>query len=149
MRGGREARLEEVRRRWRTHGRGTFQTVELTLNPLRQGAMMMSGGGRAGREGRGGEGGAEVRYQQIGSGASCDERRGALTHFSRLINFNQSGSRARRRKVSELKPNLSLSIRLMWSVNDQSGPDELNKEPSQKLQSWISSTGQSIKTTAK
>lgn len=74
-----------------------------------------------------------MRYQQIGSSASCDERQGAVTHFIRLINFNQSGTRARRRKVSKLKPNLSLSIRLMWNVNDQDGRNELNKEPSQKL----------------
>lgn len=83
---------------------------------------MLSGSGRAG-----GEGGAEVRYQQIGSGASCDEHQGAVTHFIRLINFNQSDTRARRRKVSKLKPNLSLSIRLMWDVNDQDGRNELNK----------------------
>lgn len=45
--------IQRRRRRRRTHGDGTFPAVELTLNPLRQGAMMLSGSGREG----GGDGG--------------------------------------------------------------------------------------------
>lgn len=82
---------------------------------------MLSGSGREGGRKGGREGGAEVRYQQIESGASCDERRGAVTEFIRLINFNQSRTRRPWRKVYNLKRNLSVSIRLMSTVNYRDG----------------------------
>lgn len=86
MRAGRETRLEEIQRRWRTLGDGTFLTVELTLNPLRQGAMMLSGSGRAGGEGREGQRCDASRSEAARRVTSVREQLASLSASLILIN---------------------------------------------------------------